>query len=101
LTIPQPKEDNILSKVLTLKAHARKSGVTKGPIFWRFLSWGIDYSTKNPKTKFGRITFWIYNHPSAHCEVDSTNGNAKLASTFLKIVFFFCCLLVEPIYLNE
>jgi hypothetical protein len=69
LTIPQPKEDNIFSKVLTLKAHARKSGVTRGPIFWRFLSWGIDYPTKNPKTKFGRITFWIYNHPSAHCAV--------------------------------
>jgi hypothetical protein len=33
-----------------LKAHARKSEATRGFIFWRFLSWGIDYQTNNPKT---------------------------------------------------
>jgi hypothetical protein len=26
---------------------------------------------KNPKIKFGRITFGIYDHPSAHCEMVS------------------------------
>jgi hypothetical protein len=34
--------------------------VTRGFMFWRFLSWGIDYRTENFKSWFWRITFWIY-----------------------------------------
>jgi hypothetical protein len=48
-----------------------KCGASKSFISWFFLSWGIDYWIKNQKTKSGRITFWIYFHPSAHCAISN------------------------------
>jgi hypothetical protein len=51
-----------------------------------FLSCGIDYRTKSPKTCFEKITSWIYDYPSAHCAVltlffgDQNRKNRKLRS---------------------
>jgi hypothetical protein len=36
-------------------------------MLWFFLSWGIDYRTKNTKTKSGKFTFWNFCHPNSHC----------------------------------
>ncbi len=44
--------------------------VTRGFMYWFFLSWGIDYRIKTSKTKFERITSRTFNHPISHCEVD-------------------------------
>ncbi len=41
--------------------------VTRGFMLWLFLSWGIDYWTKNAKTKSGKFTFWNFCHPISHC----------------------------------
>ncbi len=41
--------------------------VTMGFILWLFLSWSIDYRTKNPKIWFGRMTSWTFGHPISHC----------------------------------
>ncbi len=46
--------------------------VTKGFMMWLFLNWSIDYQIENKKTKFGRITFWIFNHPISHCVIANT-----------------------------
>jgi hypothetical protein len=43
-------------------------GQTREFLLWLSLSWGTDYQINHKKTWFGRITSWIYNHPSAHCE---------------------------------
>ncbi len=42
-------------------------GQTREFLLWLSLSWGTDNQINHKKTWFGRITSWIYNHPSAHC----------------------------------
>ncbi len=44
-------------------------GATRDFMLWVFLNWSIDCWIKSSKTKFGRITSGIFNHPSAHCSV--------------------------------
>ncbi len=40
---------------------------TRDFMLWFFLSWGINYRTKNSKTKSKRMTSWTFNHPISHC----------------------------------
>jgi hypothetical protein len=66
-TILQPKKTKISSKVVTLEAGTEELAGNKGLYVMIFLSWGIDYRTKNEKTKSGKITSRNFVHLISHC----------------------------------